>query len=215
VASLPKVTDDSVGQLLIWIDTKGEFHTEQIVGAVPAEARDVVAVRPLESAQEVAGYIFLANLRERGPDGAYRVRLAPRAEFEGVAAARRAGRGMGVLEARPAQPSQSSQTPGEANRAESNTGADPSGTQRPAVIIYGASWCGPCQQTKAFLKAKHVSFIEHDIDEDSSAAREMDQKLARAGMRRGSIPVLDVRGRILVGFEPGSLERALQATANP
>jgi hypothetical protein len=37
----------------------------------------------------------------------------------------------------------------------------------------------------------------------------MNGKLRRAGQRSGSIPVLDVRGRILVGFEPHAVEEAL------
>ena len=34
-------------------------------------------------------------------------------------------------------------------------------------------------------------------------------KLSRAGVHGGSIPVIDVKGKILVGFEPHSLEAAV------
>ena len=37
----------------------------------------------------------------------------------------------------------------------------------------------------------------------------MNGKLRRAGLHAGSIPVLDVRGRIMVGFEPHAVDEAL------
>ena len=81
--------------------------------------------------------------------------------------------------------------------------------ERPAVIIYGASWCGPCHQAAAYLKKKGVAFVEHDIEQDSVSAHEMQAKLAKAGMHGGSIPVLDVRGHILVGFDARAVDQAL------
>ena len=38
----------------------------------------------------------------------------------------------------------------------------------------------------------------------------MRAKLSKAGMRGGSIPVLDVKGKLLLGFDPGSVDRALK-----
>ena len=80
------------------------------------------------------------------------------------------------------------------------------------MIIYGASWCGPCHQAAAYLKKKGVAFVEHDIEQDSSSRHEMQAKLAKAGMRGGSIPVLDVRGHILVGFDARAVDQALGTT---
>ena len=77
------------------------------------------------------------------------------------------------------------------------------------MIIYGASWCGPCHQAAAYFTKRGIKFIEHDIEKDSSAAREMQAKLAKAGARGGSIPVLDVRGRILIGFDQRAVDQAL------
>ena len=82
-----------------------------------------------------------------------------------------------------------------------------------AVIIYGASWCGPCHQAAAYLKKRGVPFVEKDIEQDSASRREMQAKLAKAGMRGGSIPVLDVRGKILVGFDARAVDQALGTRA--
>ncbi len=48
-----------------------------------------------------------------------------------------------------------------------------------------------------------------DIEETPGAAAEMRDKLSRAGNHGGSIPVIDVRGQILIGFSAPSLDRAL------
>ena len=61
----------------------------------------------------------------------------------------------------------------------------------------------------AYFKKRGITFIEKDIEKDPEAAEEMNGKLRRAGLRGGSIPVLDVRGKIMVGFEPHTVEEAL------
>lgn len=83
---------------------------------------------------------------------------------------------------------------------------------RPATILYGASWCGACQMARSYLEKKGVAFIEKDIEEDSNAAWELRAKLARARIPLGSIPVLDVRGRLLVGFSELAIDQALDET---
>jgi glutaredoxin len=89
---------------------------------------------------------------------------------------------------------------------------DPGGKVHPVgftVIVYGASWCGACHQAVAYLKRRKVPFVEKDIEQDPAAENEMRSKLARAGVHGGSIPVIDVKGKILVGFEPNALEAAV------
>lgn len=201
----PIVKDTSEGLQLTWIDDKGEFHVEQRVADVPPGSRDVVRVRVLESATDPGGdRIFVADLRNPGADGAYPVKAVPRSEFEDVAVARRTKSGTAVLAPKGATTASGVASGGSA-------GAPSAGdvTDRPAVIIYGASWCGPCHQAAAYLKKKGVAFVEHDIEKDSVSAHEMQAKLAKAGMHGGSIPVLDVRGHILIGFDARAVDQAL------
>jgi glutaredoxin len=195
----PVVKDLTDGLQLTWIDDKGEFHVEQRVADVPAASRDVVRVRVLESATDPgADRVFVADLRNAGADGSYPVQVEPRAQFEDVAVARRTKNGTAVLAPK-----------GAASVAAGNPATSGDVAGRPAVIIYGASWCGPCHQAAAYLKKKGVAFVEHDIEQDSASQHEMQAKLAKAGMRAGSIPVLDVRGKILVGFDARAVDQAL------
>lgn len=179
------MTDASADLLFTWIDEKGGGHVEQRVADVPVSARDAVRVAD-PTREPPADEVWIADLRSAGAGGVYPVRTMKRAEWEGVAIARRDG---GVLAARPA--------------------ASVAPEARPAVIIYGASWCGPCHQAAAYLKQRGIAFVEKDIEEDGGAAREMHAKLAKAGKRGGSIPVLDVRGRILIGFDARAVDQAL------
>ena len=79
-----------------------------------------------------------------------------------------------------------------------------------SVTIYGVEWCGPCHQAAAFLSKRGVQYVERNIEGDEDAQREMQTKLQRAGLRAGSIPIIDVKGNILVGFSPQAVDRALQ-----
>ncbi|MEA2747661.1 MAG: hypothetical protein QOI41_1804 [Myxococcales bacterium] len=207
----PVVKDTTEGLQLTWIDDKGEFHVEQRATDVPLASRDVVRVRVLESVTDLSGdRIFVADLRNAGADGNYPVHAVPRAEFEDVAVSRRTKSGTAVLAPKGAASGAAAGTAGgNAGSPQDNAGTPGDVAGRPAVIIYGASWCGPCHQAAAYLKKKGVAFVEHDIEQDSSSAHEMQAKLAKAGMRGGSIPVLDVRGRILIGFDARAVDQAL------
>ena len=191
-APLPVVTDQSTDLLFTWIDDKGEFHVEQKAASVPVSARDVVRVADPVKDPPKLDDVFVVDLRNAGPNGGYVVKTMSRPEFEKVAVERRKANG-GVLSEHGA----ASALPGDAS---------------PTVIIYGASWCGPCHQTMAYLKKRGVTFIEKDIEQDSGANREMQAKLASVGKRGGSIPVIDIRGKIIVGFDERAVDEALGKT---
>jgi glutaredoxin/biopolymer transport protein ExbD len=185
--TLPVVTDASTEFLLTWIDDKGEFHIEQKVADVPIAARDVVRVADPVKDPPKLDDVFVADLRTPGANGAYAVRTMSRGDFEKIALDRRKD--------------------GSTLNPQTAASAPPEG--RPPVIIYGASWCGPCHQAADYLKRRGVVYVLKDIEQDGSAAREMQAKLASAGMRGGSIPVIDVRGKLMVGFDQRAVDRAL------
>lgn len=188
---LPVVTDATTDLLFTWIDDKGEFHVEQKVADVPVGSRDVVRIADPVKDPPKLDDVYVADLRNVGADGTYPVHTMSRSDFEKIAVERRAKNGR-VLTAQSAAP------------------PPPGGeAAKPTVIIYGASWCGPCHQAADYLKAKHVPFVLKDIEADSSAQREMQSKLATAGIRGGSIPVIDVKGKLMVGFDARAVDRAL------
>jgi glutaredoxin len=198
------VRDESDGLLLTWIDERGDFHVEQRVTDVPLVGRDVVrVVDPSRSEGAHGERIIVADLRTSRPDGTYAVQWSTRAEFERSALARRA-KFLGAEGHAGGSGSTEGEGPYAPERAHPGDGH-----ARPAVIIYGASWCEACHQAASYLTQRGVPFVEKDVEESSAAAREMQQKLATAGLRGGSIPVLDVRGLILIGFNAQRLDDAL------
>jgi glutaredoxin len=82
---------------------------------------------------------------------------------------------------------------------------------RPAgepVVIYGASWCAACAAAKAYMARRAIPFVERDVEEDPSAARARDAALASVGLgQTKSLPVIDVRGTVTIGFQPCVIEK--------
>jgi glutaredoxin 3 len=73
-----------------------------------------------------------------------------------------------------------------------------------AVTVYTTPTCGYCRATKRYLQEKRIRFREVDVSSDTQAADE----LARRTGRR-AVPVIDVNGRLIVGFDKRRLNAAL------
>ena len=57
-----------------------------------------------------------------------------------------------------------------------------------------------------------AEFVERDIEEDPTAAADMRSRAAAAGLHPSGIPVIDFRGRIILGFDRSALEEAIRET---
>lgn len=77
------------------------------------------------------------------------------------------------------------------------------------VVLYTAPWCGFCKRAAAHLRSRGIPFVERDIDSDRPAAVELSQKLRRAGLSGGGVPVLDIAGTIVIGFNRERIDRLL------
>lgn len=74
------------------------------------------------------------------------------------------------------------------------------------VIIYSTTWCGYCKMLKQYLDNKGVAWIEKDIESNAAAHEELMDKIQ--GNFRG-VPVSDVNGTIVLGFDRPSIDAAL------
>lgn len=79
-------------------------------------------------------------------------------------------------------------------------------TQGLAVTVYSASWCGVCKQAKAYLSQKGIPYTEKDIERDPVAKAEV---ISKVGSTKG-IPVIDVNGSVLVGFDQNALDQMIR-----
>jgi glutaredoxin len=58
---------------------------------------------------------------------------------------------------------------------------------------------------KDWLKARNVRFDDYNVAQDQRRAEEMVRKSGQMG-----VPVTDINGRVIVGFNTAELERALR-----
>lgn len=198
---LPKLElrDETPDLHITWIDPKGEFHVVHKPADVPVEARDSVRVYVAGKEEGTGDLLYVADLRTKLGDGTYPVQTLSRSEWEAIAERRRP----------------TSMAAASPSAAQSGGGAAqvPTASQvrsRVLVVVYGADWCEACKEAMAYLRRKGIEAVEKNIDDDAGARSEMKKKLARAGLPdRGSIPVIDVRGKILLGFNPREIDKAV------
>ncbi|MEO8862872.1 MAG: glutaredoxin domain-containing protein [Candidatus Saccharimonadales bacterium] len=75
------------------------------------------------------------------------------------------------------------------------------------IQIYSATWCAFCHAAKDYLDKLGVSYEDHDIESDPKNADEAVKKSGQMG-----IPVLDIDGTIIVGFDRPKIDAALKAS---
>jgi glutaredoxin-like YruB-family protein len=74
-----------------------------------------------------------------------------------------------------------------------------------AVKIYTTPSCTYCTKAKKYLKENHVTFTEYNVAKDMRRADEMVKKSGQMG-----VPVLDIHGKVIVGFNQLEIEKALR-----
>lgn len=80
---------------------------------------------------------------------------------------------------------------------------------KPLVTVYGTSWCPACRAARQYLLRRHIPFNDYDIERDADARRELAEKQARAQVHFGGVPVLDVNGTLMEGFDASAIDGAL------
>lgn len=202
--TLPPLTlrADSANLLLTWVGPDGDFHVVETIDAVPAEHRQQVRAVSTSEAPGTGAFVYVADLTAVRADGTYAVTTLPRAEWEKLGADRRKTR-IEALAPGQAPPAADPAQPAAAAAAEASAAV--------SAIVYGADWCKPCHDAERYLKSLGVSVTKKNIEESRSAQAEMREKLARVNRNGAGIPVIDVMGKIFVGYSPGPLKQAVDA----
>lgn len=71
-------------------------------------------------------------------------------------------------------------------------------------IIYSATWCAFCHAAKQYMDKLGVDYEERDVDSDPKYAEESVEKSGQMG-----IPVIDIDGQIIVGFDRAKIDSVL------
>lgn len=72
------------------------------------------------------------------------------------------------------------------------------------VIIYSADWCAFCHAAKEYLDGKGIEYTEKNVEENPEYAQEAVEKSKQMG-----IPVIDIDGTIIIGFDRPKIDAAL------
>lgn len=75
----------------------------------------------------------------------------------------------------------------------------------PPVLIYSTPTCPYCKMAKAYFKEHDIEYTDYDASADAAKAEEMQKKSGQLG-----VPVIDVDGAIIVGFDKPKLEAVLK-----
>jgi len=74
------------------------------------------------------------------------------------------------------------------------------------VVMYMTSWCGFCGKAKQYLQTLNVNLVEYDIEKDPFRKAEM---LSKSG-GFGGVPLIDIEGIIIQGYNPGAIKAAVE-----
>jgi len=173
----------------IYVEPDGVFATTEQAEKVPELARRVVRIMARgkgEPPRRNDANVEVIDLRELFARGKTVLRLMSREAFETFALAR-------------LPPADSCLLAGPHGPPLAEEPATPDG--RPIVILYGTKWCKACQAARHYLISNRIPFVSKDIEKEPSAARELEQKASRFGIAADRVPILDVRGCLLVGYD--------------
>lgn len=75
----------------------------------------------------------------------------------------------------------------------------------PKVTVYSATWCAFCHAVKDYLDKLGIEYTDRDVEADLTAGLEA---VIKSGQR--GIPVIDINGTIIVGFDRPKIDFALK-----
>jgi len=183
-----------------YLDSSGVFATTEKAETVPAMSRGLVRIMGRgrdDGRWRNNAEVDVIDLRELLAHGKTRTQGMSRETFETRALAQLPP-GDSCLLAGPHGPplaEEPSQVPAPA--------------EPPVVVLYGTAWCKACMTADQYLRSNRIPFAARDVERDPSAIRELREKATRLGAQTDRVPVLDVRGRLLVGFDRARMDGLL------
>ena len=188
-----RVHGDEEGQLYRYFPTgKRKARTVSHVDRVPAENRSTVLVVPSGEGAP-AGLVYVADLRKAKDDGTYPYRVLTTVELDRILDETRG-------------------TKATAKAGKAPAGKGPAGSKKSEVVLYSASWCSACTTARRWFTNKGIPFQERDVEKDPKARPDMVRRAQKAGVSPNQlqgVPVIWVNGKIMMGFDPNAVMRAL------
>jgi len=179
------VSKENKNLVFSYIDKDGNFKDTQNIDDIPEESRKQVIVFDLSippQKRQSHKIVYIADLSATDSSGRYRYTIASRYDFESALRE-------GIVP---------------------TTSANDVASENKGIIIYTTSWCGVCAQLRKYLELRKVKYTERDIEKDESAREEMIGKLRKKGLKGSGVPVIDIDGDIIVGFNKELLDSKIR-----
>ena len=176
------ITEEAEHFLFTYLLADGSFETVEKISAVPEEARDQVIVIDTKLSpkkRRSSKIIYVADLTQKREDGTYSCRPVSRFKFE-----------RDLL-----------REPGSASSVLPPECKDLVDSPPDRIIIYSTEWCGVCKATAEFLKKEGIPYEEKDVEKTEGAQQELACKALKSGKKINGVPVLDICGILLLGFD--------------
>jgi glutaredoxin len=187
-SQLPPIVIKEGAKLLFTYFDRQSFASTTTIEEIPPGSRSWVRI--VDLAAKPGGrldqqLVYVADLRAKSKDGGFGYIVMSRRAFE-IAAENRAKR-----------------------PAASGAAASQPTTGDRDIVLYATSWCPACRKARSWLEAAGIPFVEKDIEKDSAAAAELLAKARQAGVSPSGVPVIDVRGTLIQGFDPARINALL------
>ena len=75
-----------------------------------------------------------------------------------------------------------------------------------SITLYSTPSCPYCKLVKEYLVEQKLAYTEMDVSQDNDAI----QKMVRLSGQMG-VPVIDINGQIIVGWNKSALEEVIKA----
>lgn len=85
-----------------------------------------------------------------------------------------------------------------------------SDTTTPDITIYSTTWCAFCHTEMQWLDKLGIPYIAKDVEADKDAYEEL---LAKNGGSFQGVPVTDIKGDIILGFDRPKIQAAIEKHA--
>ena len=193
--------------LFTYAEPAGTFATTDKPETIPEAARGLVRViEPTDQMKGGADRVYVTNVGELLAGGKSSAKAMSREAFETAALAALPGGESSPFAGRQAAP-RPAQAPAGAPSTPPGGTVSPGTT--PVVTIYGTSWCGACRAAREYMTAHKIPFADKDVERDPAAAQELADKASKMGIPTDRVPIIDVRGRLLLGFDRERIEALL------
>lgn len=80
----------------------------------------------------------------------------------------------------------------------------------PDITIYSTSWCAFCHTEMQWLDKLGIPYVAKDVEADKDA---YDELLAKNGGNFQGVPVTDIKGDIVLGFDRPKIQAAIEKHA--